>query len=269
MSNQITNLCRTVRLTPPQKCVLMALADRADDTGLAWPSIAWLCEWTCFGKTAVIEALKGLESARLITNIRTTGRNNQCTLHVDRIAEFAAQGANTSVSGEPQHPEQAGDNQSATRANLSATRTSPPHGLVRETDYHPSATRTTTSPSGEPTRPPDGPDTSLDISNTSKETRGKRVKALAPSEVLEVPGVPRELMVDYVAVRKAKRAGPFTITALAGLQREADKAGLSLAEAITECCEAGWQGFKADWYARRHGLQSPTSEAPRARELAL
>lgn len=51
---------------------------------------------------------------------------------------------------------------------------------------------------------------------------------------------------DYLAIRKAKRA-PLTETALSGLKREAEKAGMSLNEALTECCNRNWQGFKADW----------------------
>lgn len=170
MSNQISNLCRTLKLTPPQKCVLMALADRADDAGLAWPSIAWICEWTCFGKTAVIDALKGLEGALLITNVRTTGRNNQCKLHLDRIAEVVHQQTQRTEESGRDDRRKEGYDQSATRTNLSATRTSPPDGQVRQTDYHQSARRTTTSPRGGPTRPPDGHDTSLNTTHTSINT---------------------------------------------------------------------------------------------------
>lgn len=59
------------------------------------------------------------------------------------------------------------------------------------------------------------------------------------------------LLSDYLAVRKAKKAGPLTDTAIAGLQREADKAGVTLTQAVTACCEFGWQGFRADWYTER------------------
>lgn len=52
---------------------------------------------------------------------------------------------------------------------------------------------------------------------------------------------------DFLAVRKAKKA-PMTETALNGIQREADKAGISLENALQECCSRGWQGFKAEWY---------------------
>ena len=67
----------------------------------------------------------------------------------------------------------------------------------------------------------------------------------------DAPAIPAELLSDFLAVRKAKKAGPLTPTALAGIQREADKAGLTLVEAVTACCEYGWQGFNAGWYAER------------------
>jgi hypothetical protein len=51
---------------------------------------------------------------------------------------------------------------------------------------------------------------------------------------------------DYLKVRKAAKK-PLTETALKGLTREAEKAKISLKEAIQICCERGWIGFKADW----------------------
>jgi uncharacterized protein YdaU (DUF1376 family) len=72
----------------------------------------------------------------------------------------------------------------------------------------------------------------------------------APAPHLAV--IPEKLLKDFLAVRKAKRAGELTETALAGIQREADKAGLTLIEVITACCEYSWAGFDADWYAKRH-----------------
>lgn len=61
---------------------------------------------------------------------------------------------------------------------------------------------------------------------------------------------------DWLALRKAKRA-PITETAIAGIRREAAKAGMSLAEALAMCCERGWSGFKADWV----GAQAAATKA--------
>ena len=59
-------------------------------------------------------------------------------------------------------------------------------------------------------------------------------------------GVTTEVWDGFLKVRKAKKA-PVTEAALAGIQREARKAGWSLNAALTECCARGWAGFKADW----------------------
>lgn len=73
--------------------------------------------------------------------------------------------------------------------------------------------------------------------------------------------MPAELLADYLKVRKAKRAGEFTKTAIDGMEREAAKAGLSLESAIRACCEFSWQGFNAGWYRdRTQGRQAPTSK---------
>lgn len=39
----------------------------------------------------------------------------------------------------------------------------------------------------------------------------------------------------------------MTDVALLGIRREAVKAGIELEQALTICCERGWQGFKAEW----------------------
>jgi len=59
-------------------------------------------------------------------------------------------------------------------------------------------------------------------------------------------GVSDSLFKDYLEVRKAKKA-KWTETAYKGLQREADKAKMSLSDVMQMCCERGWAGFKAEW----------------------
>lgn len=62
--------------------------------------------------------------------------------------------------------------------------------------------------------------------------------------------IPESLWLDWISARKAKRAGPPTETAMAGIRREAALAGISLEAAIREATERGWIGFKAAWYER-------------------
>jgi uncharacterized protein YdaU (DUF1376 family) len=58
--------------------------------------------------------------------------------------------------------------------------------------------------------------------------------------------VPEQVWNDFIKIRKAKKA-PLTQTALNMIEREADNAGWTLEEAITECVSRGWQGFKSNW----------------------
>lgn len=58
--------------------------------------------------------------------------------------------------------------------------------------------------------------------------------------------VQEQVWSDFLALRKAKKA-PMTVTALAGIKREADKANWDLNKAISECVSRGWIGFKAEW----------------------
>ena len=67
------------------------------------------------------------------------------------------------------------------------------------------------------------------------------------AQALIPPDVEKSVWQDFVILRKAKKA-PLTKTAVEGLRREADKAGLTINAAIRVCCENGWQGFKAAWY---------------------
>lgn len=52
---------------------------------------------------------------------------------------------------------------------------------------------------------------------------------------------------DFKKLRSAKKS-PITQRAIEGIRREAQKAGITLENALIECCERGWVGFKAEWY---------------------
>ena len=82
------------------------------------------------------------------------------------------------------------------------------------------------------------------IEQTKEQTKTyKRKPALVCPD-----DVPESVWADFLTIRKAKRA-PMTATALQSIQREADKAGISIADALATCCERGWQSFKAEWAA--------------------
>ena len=71
-------------------------------------------------------------------------------------------------------------------------------------------------------------------------------------------GIVGQLAEDFIAHRKSKRAA-ITKTVLVGYQREAHKAGIPLAEAITISIERNWQGFKAEWNWRDDNVATATN----------
>jgi hypothetical protein len=63
-------------ITPTQKFVLLALADRADEQNRCWPSIARLEADTCFDRKAILRALKSLEEKGLLIAKKENGKSN-------------------------------------------------------------------------------------------------------------------------------------------------------------------------------------------------
>ena len=95
------------------------------------------------------------------------------------------------------------------------------------------------------------------IEQTKEQTkRYKRMPALDRPD-----DVPEDVWRDYLILRDARRS-PLTDRTLQGIRREASRAGISLSDALEECCAMGWQGFKADWIApsRPNTRPAPVAE---------
>lgn len=68
------SLCWPLRMPPTAKAVLISLADHAGDDGQCWPSIDTICDRTCFGRDAVIDAVAWLEGSGAVKANRENGR---------------------------------------------------------------------------------------------------------------------------------------------------------------------------------------------------
>ena len=199
----------------------------ANDQGVASPSLTKICERTCFGRTAVIAAIRWLEDEGLVVADRSNGRHTSYSVDLNAINLFASR------SGPSPEPVRLADsNQSASRTNQSASRTIP----VRQADTN--------------------------RHKPSRTVRSNRnTHANLEPEVAEVLGqIDPALVADFLAVRKAKRA-PLTQTALRVIQVEARKAGLTLDAALRICCERNWQAFRADWAGVPQGQGGGASSA--------
>ena len=87
---------------------------------------------------------------------------------------------------------------------------------------------------------------SVATAKPKKPTLAKQRKQDA-LQLLADHGVDGQLALDYLTVREDRKARTLTQTAIAGLEREAVRAGLTLAQAVTVCVERNWAGFNADW----------------------
>ena len=85
------------------------------------------------------------------------------------------------------------------------------------------------------------------ITNNHKPIKEKATIVATPE------GVSQSVWDDFKTLRKAKKA-PITQRAIDGLIAEANKAGWTLEQALTECCVRGWQAFKAEWVADKPKL---------------
>jgi len=74
-----------------------------------------------------------------------------------------------------------------------------------------------------------------------------------PIRIQAPDGVSPDVWDSFVAQRKASRA-VITETVIKSIQREANKAGWTLEQALAECAARGWRGFKADWVAEKQNL---------------
>ncbi len=99
--------------------------------------------------------------------------------------------------------------------------------------------------------------TKNNIKNTTQNTNKKTTQKNSLALLAEF-GIVGQLAEDFIAHRKSKRAA-ITKTVLVGYQREAHKAGIPLAKAITISIERNWQGFKAEWNWRDDNIATATN----------
>lgn len=218
MSNRLLDACRPLQMPPTPKSVLVCLADYASDNGECWPSIDKITEFTCFGRTAVIEAIKWLESAGVVIASRANGRHTTYRVTPEHFA----------------HP--------VRQANQSTSRTSPVAGPVRQADMtSPAGGRDQSGSRTAPVREADS--NHQEPSRTIKKATPNKAPACA---VDRPDGVSEQTWGDWLVLRKAKRA-PVTETVVAHAHAEAAKAGMTLDRFLEIWCARGSQGLQADW----------------------
>lgn len=218
MSTTLMGQCWPLQMPPTPKAVLISLADNANDQGFCWPSLTKISERTCFGRTAVIDAIKWLEEAGAVKADRS---DRYRTTYVVSPEKFVLKVVH--------------------EANQSATRTSSSNGElvrlpddeVRETDDE---VRQADTNHQEPSR-----------------TVIKSNRQAAPAHAFDLSCWPTdpspELLAGWLRVRKKKRAEvtDIVIGAMGKQLHQAARIGWTVDECLTECVLRNWQALKADW----------------------
>lgn len=101
-------------------------------------------------------------------------------------------------------------------------------------------------------------DSTITYHSINQSSNLKKTKQKSAVVLLAEFGIGGQLAEDFIAHRKSKKA-TITETVLKGYQREAHKAGIPLAEAITISIERNWQGFKAGWNWRDDKVATTTN----------
>lgn len=83
-------------------------------------------------------------------------------------------------------------------------------------------------------------------SNHKPLTKNQEPSKNIATKVAPPTGVDDLVWADFLTLRRSKKL-PITATAMKGIEREAQKARLTIEQVIRICCERGWGSFKADW----------------------
>lgn len=218
MSTTLMGLCWPLQMPPTPKAVLISLADNANDQGFCWPSLTKISERTCFGRTAVIDAIKWLEEMGAVKADRS---DRYRTTYVVSPEKFALKVVRET-------------NQSASRTSSSnGELVRLPDDEVRETDDE---VRQADTNHQEPSR-------TVIKSNRKAATSHRFDLSCWPTEPAP------ELLAGWLQVRKKKRADvtDIVIAAMGKQLHQAALIGWTVDECLTECVLRNWQALKSEW----------------------
>jgi hypothetical protein len=105
----------------------------------------------------------------------------------------------------------------------------------------------------------------LEAKEQQKEETEKTKQRATRSQAVTCPaGVDQQVWADWLQLRKVKKA-PVTESALAGIEREAKAAGISLQDAMAYSCARGWAGFRSEWM--QSAAQTQYAKQPTRRSI--
>lgn len=218
MSLDATRWAWQQKVSATQKLVLLSLADRADENHHCYPSTKRLVDDTGLYRETIFDAIKSLEELKLLSVTRALGKGNKFTL----------------IGINDRH-ETSSDLPTGSKKPTSSKKPTPTSSDLPTTQSVNADTYQSVNADTESTIESTN---NLSIESTNKKS-SKKIEFFT--------GINPQVVSDYLAVRKAKKAPPVSKTVFDGLVREADKAGYTLEQALITCCERNWVGFNSAW----------------------
>lgn len=207
-------------LTAPQKLVMCCLSDFADDYGITYPTIELISEWSGLNRKTVMKTIKELVEIGLIESRKSFGAKSIYRLLYSNI-------------------------ESSTKFGTSAefgTGTKNGHEPVPNLDKNQYQNWDTNQ--SRTSQEPDIPTLSVSDPSQKEEKPAKKTKSVSVPKPEEVT---QESWDAWMQVRKNKKASTLNSVAWARFKNEAQKAGLTLQQAVTICAAKEWRGFEAEW----------------------
>lgn len=230
-------------LTAPQKLVMCCLSDFADDNGIAYPSIELISEWSGLNRKTVMKTVRELSEIGLIESRKTFGAKSIYRLAYAHIESSTKNGSSAEFG----------------------TSTKNGHEPVPKTDMNQYQNWDTNQ--SRTSQEPDIGNFCVSEPSREKEKPAKKSRSVSVPKPEEVT---QESWNAWMQVRKNKKASTLNSIAWARFKSEAQKAGLTLQEAVTICAEKEWRGFEAAWLKNDKALhEAPTPTAPVIRNRSV
>ncbi|KZY51013.1 hypothetical protein A3734_06535 [Sulfitobacter sp. HI0054] len=220
---------------------LLAIADNADDTGFAWPSISTIAKKAAMGERGAQKCVKKLAEAGLISIDAGGGRNKT------NAYQITTNGIGQNV--EHKNPEQNTPNPGSpfTPINPEQTCINPEPAFAKpRTPVHPNSHEPSIEPS---------------VVNKSARDIDRSVLSI----LSEVQGVHADAAASFVAYRKRHKSKALTETGanrLATHLWEILDRGGDPTDALGMAEERGWASVQPDWYFNAKGQSNERTHQP-------
>ena len=206
------------------KLVLLCFCQHLNDiSALSWPSISRVARMCGMSERTVQCHVRALQRAGILLARLRIGRTTQYSIDLSSLAPL--QFSTAPDLFEPVDNSAVDNSTPAVYASNCADSGMPPPQIAAFIPANPAP----------------------ELSLTSKSTIRTAAPALPATPMMMIDGVSPEVLKDFAAVRKSKRAAPLTPTAIDSLRTEAALAGLTVEQALVTCCKRGWARFEAAW----------------------